>query len=263
MILDRFQMKDRVAIVTGAGRGIGAGIATAFSEVGAHVVCSARTQSQIDEVAQTVRSNGSRALAVQCDVTEREQLENLVEATMKEFGRIDVVVNNAGGTPPKPILRTSEKMFEDAFRFNATSAFLLSRFAIPPMLETAGGGSIVNISSAMGRFTDRGFVAYGTAKAALAHMTRLMGVELAPRIRVNGIAVGSVETSALGPFVEDRERREQMENLTPLRRLGTTEDIAICATYLASDAGSFVTGKMFEIDGGIEASNFPFQIPDL
>ncbi len=262
MILDRFQMKDRVAVVTGAGRGIGAGIATAFAEVGADVVCAARTREQIEQVAEQARSHGVRALPVPCDVNDRAQLENLVAAAMKEFGRIDVVVNNAGGTPPRPILNTSERMFEEAFRFNVTSAFLLSRLAIPNMLET-GGGSIVNISSAMGRFTDRGFVAYGTAKGALSHMTRLMAVELAPRIRVNGIAVGSVETSALGPFVEDRERRAAMESRTPLRRLGTPEDIAICALYLASEAGSFVTGKVFEVDGGIEASNFPFDIPDL
>ncbi len=262
MILDRFRMQDRVVVVTGAGRGIGAGIATAFAELGAHVVCSARTADQIESVAETARGHGVRALAVPCDVTERDQVEHLVDATQKEFGRLDVVVNNAGGTPPKPILRTSERMFEQAFRFNVTSAFLLSRLAVPHMLEH-GGGSIVNISSAMGRLTDRGFVAYGTAKGALSHMTRLMAVELAPRVRVNAIAVGSVETSALAPFLEDEKNRAAMEKRTPLQRLGTPEDIALCALYLASDAGSFVTGKVFEVDGGIEASNFPFDLPDL
>jgi len=262
MLLDRFRLTDKVAIVTGAGRGIGAAIAVGFAEVGADVVCAARSLDQLEETAETIRALGRRALVVGCDVMERAQLENLVAATIKEFGGIDLLVNNAGGTPPRPFLQTSERLFESALRFNVTSAFLLSRFAVPSMLER-GAGSIVNISSAMGRLSDRGFVAYATAKAALAHMTRNMGTELAPRVRVNAIAVGSVETSALAPFLEDDARRAEMNARTPMRRLGTTDDIALAAIYLASSAASFVTGKVFEVDGGIEASNFPFEIPDL
>jgi 7-alpha-hydroxysteroid dehydrogenase len=262
MILDRFRLDDRVALVTGAGRGIGEGIALAFAEMGAHVVCAARSREQIDAVAGKVRGLGRRALAVPCDVNERAQLEDLVGRAAKELGRIDLLVNNAGGTPPQPALRTSERMFENALRFNVTSAFLLTRLVVPHMLE-AGGGSIVNVSSAMSWVVDRGFVAYGTAKAALSHMTRLLGYELAPRVRVNAIAVGSVETAALAPFLGGGVR-ERMESLTPLRRLGTVEDIALAALYLASPAGSFVTGKVFEVDGGLAAtSNMPLGLPDL
>jgi 7-alpha-hydroxysteroid dehydrogenase len=179
----------------------------------------------------------------------------VVSKTVEAFGRVDVLVNNAGGSPPKPALRTSEKMFEAALRFNVTTAFLLSRLAIPHM-QAGAGGSIVNISSAAGRFPQPNFVAYGTAKAALSFMTRQLAVELAPEVRVNAIAVGATATSSLLPFLND-ETRGAMEAQTPMRRLGSVEDIAIAVLYLASDASSWVTGKVLEVDGGIESSNWP------
>jgi 7-alpha-hydroxysteroid dehydrogenase len=261
MILDKFRIDDKVAVITGAGRGIGAGCALGFAEAGAHVVCAARTREQVEATVEQVRARGRRGLAVVCDVMQRPQLEALVAATMQEFGRIDILVNNAGGTPPMEALHTSEAMFEEAFRFNVTSAFLLTRLSVPHMLKT-GGGSIVNISSAAGRLVMAGFVAYGTAKAALSFMTRELGREFAPKVRVNAIAVGAVETSALMPFLND-ELRAQMEALTPMRRLGTVEDIAAAALYLASPAGGWVTGKVFEVDGGTEATNWPFEPPGI
>ena len=180
---------------------------------------------------------------------------------MEKFGRIDVLVNNAGGSPPKPALRTSEEMFDKAFHFNVTTAFLMTRFAVPHMLA-GDGGSVVNISSAAGRLAQPGFAAYGTAKAALSHLTRLLGSEFAPRVRVNALAVGSIETSALTPFL-DAELRSKMEDLTPMKSLGQVDDIAIAALYLASPASRWVTGKIFEIDGGTEATNWPFEMPTL
>lgn len=262
MILDRFRLDGKVAIVTGAGRGIGAGIALAFAEAGADVALGARTQSEVEAVAARVRALGRRAIALPCDVMQRAQLEALVEQTMKELGRIDLVVNNAGGAPWQPFLKTSERMFEEAYRFNVTSAFLLSRLAVPRMLEH-GSGAIVNVSSAMGRVTDRGFSAYGAAKAALSHLTRLLATELAPKIRVNALAVGAVETSALAPFLQAEGMREKMESLTPLGRIGQPEDIAAAALWLASDAASWVTGKVIEVDGGQETTNFPIKLPDV
>ena len=257
MILDRFRLEDRVAIVTGAGRGIGEGAAFAFAELGANVVCAARTPDQIEATAEKVRACGGRALAVPCDVTDRSQLEGLVEQAVKEFGRIDVLVNNAGGTPPRPALDTSDEMFESAIHFNVTSAFALSRLAIPHMLA-GDGGSIVNISSAAGRIPQSNFVAYGTAKAALAFMTRQLAAEFAPRVRVNAIAVGAVKTSALTPFLSE-ELEAKMASLTPMQRLGEVEDISLMVLYLASPAASWVTGKVMEVDGGTESTNWPFD----
>jgi 7-alpha-hydroxysteroid dehydrogenase len=257
MILDRFRLDGKVAIVTGAGRGIGKGSALAFADVGADVVCAARTEEQINQTAEEARQRGVRAIPVICDVTQRAHLENLVATAMSELGRIDVLVNNVGGTMPKPALRTSEAFFNQAFQFNVTTAFLTSRLAIPHMLA-GGGGSIVNISSAAGRIPLPGFVAYATAKAAMAHMTRVLAHELAPEIRVNAIAVGATLTSALAPFL-DEDAKKRMESLTPLGTLGEVDDIATGVLYLASPASRWVTGKIFEIDGGQEASNWPFD----
>lgn len=256
MILDRFRLDGKVALITGAGRGIGQAIARAFAECGADVVCAARSRDEIEATAERARAFGRRALAVTCDVNERPQLENLVAETLREMGRVDVLVNNAGGWPPRPVLQTSERYFEQALRFNVTSAFLLSRFVLPHMLE-GDGGAIVNVSSAAGRLPMSGFVAYGTAKAALSFMTKELAIELAPKVRVNAIAVGSVETSALTPFLND-ELRAKMESLTPMRRLGTVEDIALAALYLASPAGSYLTGKVLEVDGGLLTTNWPY-----
>ncbi|MBA3653884.1 MAG: SDR family oxidoreductase, partial [Actinobacteria bacterium] len=220
------------------------------------------TKAQLDEVAVDVEAAGRRAVVVPCDMNDTDAVPALVDQAIAAFGRLDVVVNNAGGTSPKPLLDTSERMFERAFHFNVTSAFTLSKAAVPRLLEQEGA-SIVNISSAMGRLRDRGFVAYGTAKAALAHMTRLMAADLSPRVRVNAIAVGSVATSALEVVLTDDALHSAMVAGTPLRRLGQPEEIAYGALYLASLAGAYMTGKVLEIDGGIEAPNLELGLPDL
>ena len=260
--LDAFRLDGKVAIVTGAGRGIGASIARTFADAGANIVLTARTKEQLDEVAAEVRAMGREALVIPADVNDNDVLEEIVARTMTDFGRIDVVVNNAGGTMPRPFLDTSPGFFERSFHFNVTTAFVLSKAATPHLLAS-GAGSIVNISSAIGRLRDRGFVAYGTAKAALSHMTRLTAADLAPKVRVNAIAVGSIATSALEIVLENPEIHDEMVRRTPLKRLGQPEDIALCALYLASPAGSFVTGKLFEIDGGLEEANLEMGLPDL
>src|SRR5262245_42623051 len=256
-LLDRFRLTDRVALVTGAGRGIGQAIGLAFAEVGAHVVCAARTEEEIEATAARVRSLGRRALAVRCDVNDPPQIEALVARALGEFGRIDLLVNNAGGFPPMPALDTDAASWEWCFRFNLTSAFLLTRACLPHMLEQRDGGVVLNISSAAGRIIRGGFVAYGTAKAALSFMTRQLAAEFAPRVRVNALAVGAVETSALRPFLTD-DIRGKMEAMTPMRRLGTVDDVALAALWLCSPAGAWVTGKVVEVDGGTESTNWPF-----
>jgi len=255
-------LQGKTVLITGVGSGLGRECATAALREGANVVLAARTKEQLEEVASGVAERGRRAAVVPCDLSDTDNLNGLVETAMSEFGRVDIVVNNVGGTEPRPFLDTSEGFFERAFHFNVTTAFVLSKAAVPHMLE-GDGGAIVNISSAMGRFRDRGYVAYGTAKAALAHMTRLMAADLAPKVRVNAIAVGSVATSALETVLTNDDLHRQMVEATPLKRLGEVEDIAATALWLASPAGSFVTGKVVEVDGGIEAPNLPLGLADL
>jgi 7-alpha-hydroxysteroid dehydrogenase len=261
-VMELFRVDDKVAIVTGGGRGIGAACALALAEAGADVVVAARTRAQLDEVAEKVAGFGRRAAVAEIDANDTESLAGLVELAKERFGAVDIVVNNVGGSAPRPLLDTSVGYFERAIHFNATTAFALTKAAVPAMLER-GGGSVVNISSAMGRMADRGFVAYGTAKAALAHLTRLTAADLAPRIRVNAIAVGSVATTALDTVLDNDEIRRTMEEATPLKRLGSVDDIAAACLWLASPAGSYVTGKIVEVDGGLQTPNLPLGLPDL
>ncbi len=264
-ILDRFTLTDHVAVVTGAGRGIGAATAVSFAEAGADVAISARTAGQLEAVADRIRAAGRRALVVPADLSDLDAVAGLAQAAYDEFGRLDTVVNNVGGTIPNAFLDTDVAYLEESFHFNVSTAHALSLAAVPLMLKGPDDAqkSIVNISSMMGRASGRGYLAYGTAKAALAHWARLAARDLAPRIRVNGIYVGSVMTSALEFVAGVPEMKEQMETKTPLGRIGEAEDIAAAALYLSSRAGQYVTGKMLEVDGGIQEPNLDLNLPDL
>jgi 7-alpha-hydroxysteroid dehydrogenase len=262
VILDRFLLTDRVALVTGSGQGIGEDIALALAEAGADVVVAARTQDAIDDTAAKVRARGRQSLAVRCDVLETEQLEALLAATIEQFGRLDVLVNNAGGSFPKPALETSERAFEKVVRFNLTSPFLLTRLAVPRMVETAGEGVVVNISSGASQAAVGGLVAYGAAKAGLNQMTRILAQEFAPKVRVNAIVVGQILTPGAASVLSE-EMLAQAAGTIPMRRLGDVRDIAACALYLASPASSWVTGRVVEVDGGADAAPLTFPVPPL
>ncbi len=261
-ILDRFRLDGKVAVVTGAGRGIGAASALALAEAGADVLISARTQDQLDKVAVQIEELGRRAVVVPADLSDLDAVAGLAQRTYDELGRLDIVVNNVGGSMPKEFARTNVKFLEEAFRFNVSTAHTLTRAAVPLMLKN-DGGSVVNISSVMGHLTGRGYLAYGTAKGALNQFTHLAASDLAPHIRVNAIAVGSVLTSALDYVASNEEVRTVMEQATPLKRLGQVEDIAATVVYLCSAAGSYVTGKLLEVDGGLSAPNFDLGLNDL
>ncbi len=269
MILDRFRIDGQVAVVTGAGRGIGAATAIALAEAGADVVLSARHRDQLEKVASRVEEAGRRAIVVPADLMDLDAVAGLADAAAAELGRLDIVVNNVGGTIPNALLDTDPGYLEEAFHFNVSTAHALVRAAVPHMLKgdladgQRGHGAVVNISSVMGRVTGRGYLAYGTAKAALAHWTRLAARDLAPNIRVNAIAVGSVMTSALEFVASDPDTKKSMEGVTPLARIGEPEDIAAAALYLSSMAGGYVTGKILEVDGGIEQPNLDLGLPDL
>lgn len=263
MILDNFRLTDRVAVVTGAGQGIGRGIALGLAEAGADVVVAARTASDLEAVVAEIEARGRRGLAVPTDVMEASDREALVAAAVSTFGRLDVLVNNAGGSGPRPAMATSERYFETALKFNATVPFLLSTLAAQAMVDTAGGGSIVNISSRSADMTMTAMAAYGAGKAALNRMTQDLAAELAPLVRVNAIGVGGVATRGLEVVLTDDDLRATYEANTPMRRAGTPEDIANAALFLAAPASSWVTGKIFHVDGGVERPAIEVPVPPL
>lgn len=262
-ILDRFTLTDHVAVVTGAGRGIGAACAVALAEAGADVAISARHVNQLEKVAEQIRATGRRALVVPTDLRDTDAAAGLAQAAYDEFGRLDTIVNNVGGTIPNAFMDTDVAYLEESFHFNVSTAHALTRAAVPFMLEGEGQKSVVAISSVIGRTSGRGYLAYGTAKAALAHWARLAATDLAPRIRVNGVFVGSVMTSALEYVAGVPEMMDQLEGTTPLGRVGEAEDIATAVLYLSSRAGQYVTGKLLEVDGGIQQPNLDLGLPDL
>jgi 7-alpha-hydroxysteroid dehydrogenase len=263
VILDRFALTDRVAVVTGAGLGIGRGIAIGLAEAGADVVLAARTPADLEAVAAEVRERGGRALVVPTDVTVEGDCRNLIEAAVAGFDRLDILVNNAGGAMPRAALDTSEGFMARTFAFNVTAPLTLTKLAARRMVDGPGRGSVVNISSRSASMTQPMFVAYGAAKAALDRLTKNIAAELAPRVRVNALDVGGVATRSLEVVLTDDDLRAQFLSGTPMGRAGEPEDIACAVLYLVSDASSWVTGKVFEVDGGSEASSIAVPAPPL
>jgi len=263
-MLEQFRLTGQVAVITGAGRGIGASIAELFGEAGADVVITARTASQLEQTAAAIGAHGGRVLPMPGDMNDLGFVAELVAETRDSLGGIDIVVNNAGGSISKPMLDTTVDDLEASFHFNISSPFELSRRAVPHMLER-GGGSIVSIGSVAGRNANRGSLTHSLTKAALAQLTRLMAAELAPKIRVNAVLPGAIETEALRTWLDSKgpEARQLMESRTPMRRNGLPEDIAPAVLYLASPAAAWVTGKLLEVDGGMLGEVLPSQQPDL
>ncbi len=262
MILDSFRLTDRVAVVTAAGKGIGAASAVALAEAGADVVIAARTAEDLDAVAQRVEKAGRRAETVALDLSDPAATATLAQVASERFGRLDVIVNNLGGWMPRPILDVTPGHLERAFRFNVATAHALVRSGAPIMLAGAGG-AIINISSFAASVGARGMVAYATAKAALSHYTRSAAAELGPRIRVNAIGVGTVATSAIEMVIQDDAARSLIESTTALRRPGQPDEIAAAVVFLAAPSGSYVTGTVLHVDGGAQAYQLDLGLPDL
>jgi 7-alpha-hydroxysteroid dehydrogenase len=260
--MNRFRVDGKVAFVLGAGRGIGAASAVALAEAGASVALAARSVDQLEETAAAVRAAGGRAFVVPTDASDPDATAAAIEATVAEFGQLDILINVVGGAMPAPFMSSRDKDFTRAFELNVVTHMRAARLAAPHLLAS-GEGAIVNVSTAMGHMVGRGYTVYGAVKAGLDHATRLMAADLAPKVRVNGVAPGAIETESLAVVMQDDKIRNAIVKGTPMRRLGQPEDIAAAVLYLASPASSYVTGKIIEVDGGIVVPNFDLGLPDL
>jgi dehydrogenase/reductase SDR family member 4 len=245
-------LDNKVAIVTGASRGIGRAIAETFVREGARVVICGRKQESLEQVARAI---GPGAKAVACHVGRLADLENLVATTLLEFGRIDVLLNNAGTNVGQgPCLAIDEGQFDKMIEVNLKSAFRLTKLVAPGMCER-GSGSIINMSSISGLRPQREGMLYSMTKAALIMMTQSYALELGPKgVRVNAIAPGMIETALSEYYWKDETRRAQIIAKQPIQRIGKPEDVAELALLLASDRGSYITGQTFVVDGGFMLS---------
>jgi len=252
MILDRFRVTGRVAVVTGAGRGIGAATAIALAQAGADVLISARTEDQLAKVAREIEAAGRRAAVVPADLTDLDAAAGLADAAVDAFGRLDIVVNNVGGAMPRPFLATKARHLADAFAFNVGIAHSLTHAAVPHLLASPDqAGAVVNISSSAA-YANR--AAYGVSKLAVRGVTAQLAREFAADgIRVNAIAPGLIFTDTIrAELGRDEVTRVMGQQILP--REGEERDIVDALLFLVSSAASFVTGETLRVSGGFALS---------
>lgn len=244
------RLGQKVAIVTGAGSGIGKAIAHAFVREGASVVIAGRDHGKLKQTAAEI---GAKCAVVAADVSKREDVLTLVEATVDNFKRIDILVNNAAVLLPGTAEQLSEEDFDQTFAINVRGLWLLSR-AVLPQMRAAGGGSIINIGSVLSTLGARNRVAYAASKGAVLAMTRAMALDhAAENIRVNCICPGIVETEMVAKFNMDESARRQRLAMHPAGRFGRPQDVAGLAVFLASDESAWITGTAQTVDGGYSA----------
>jgi len=247
-----FSLKEKVAIVTGSTKGIGKAIAEQMANAGAKVVISSRKADACEAVLKEFQARGQEAIAVPCNVGQKDQLQNLVDKTIAQWGKIDILVCNAASNPVfGPLAKAPDEAFDKVMLTNVKSVFWLANLAIPH-IAAQGGGSVIVISSIGALRGSDVMGLYGTSKAAEMGLVRALAVEWGPKnVRVNTIAPGLVMTDFARALWEDKERRALREESTPLRRLGQPKDIGGVAVFLAAEAGSFVTGQVIVADGGV------------
>jgi 7-alpha-hydroxysteroid dehydrogenase len=233
-VVDAFKLEDQVAIVTGGGAGIGRGIAELFAQAGAAVVVSDLKEETAAAVAEGIKAKGGKAMAVACDVTNDQALENHRQEALDTFGKVTILINNAGGGGPKPFDMPMDS-FIWAYKLNVFSVFNLCQLCAPQM-EAAGGGAILNISSMSAENKNINMASYSSSKAAVSHLTRNIAFDLGPKgIRVNAIAPGAIKTDALATVLTPEIEKTMLKH-TPLARLGEPSDIAYAALFLCSSA---------------------------
>lgn len=238
-------LAGRVVLVTGGVRGVGAGISAVFAEQGATVITCARRAVE-----------GLPYEFHPCDIRDEEAVQALIDAIVERHGRLDVVVNNAGGSPYVLTAESSPKFNRKIIELNLIGALLVSQFANEKMQAQVGGGSIVNICSLSGRRPSPGTGAYGAAKAGLESLTQTVAVEWGPKVRVNALVVGMVETEQADLFYGDADSIAAISKNVPLGRLAKPEDVGWAAAFLASDAASYISGASLEVHGGGEPPHY-------
>ena len=249
MILDKFQLNGKVAVVTGAGRGLGQGAALGFAEAGADLALVDVIST--DETAQRVRALGRRACQIQANLLERATVQRIVDATVKEFGGIDILLNNAGIIRRAPLLEFTEKDWDEVIQINESAVFFLSQAVARQMVKQGRGGKIINIASLLSFQGGIRVPSYTAAKSAVMGLTRLMANELAPhRINVNAVAPGYMATDNTAPLRADAQRSAEILGRIPAGRWGESEDLQGALVFLASSASDYVTGHTLAVDGG-------------
>lgn len=247
-----FDLKDQVAVITGSSRGIGRSIAELMAKAGARVVVSSRKLAACEEVVAAIRAGGGEAIAVPCNVSDKEQLHGLVDAAMTTWGRLDSLVCNAAVNPYYGSMATMpEEAYDKVMHCNVKSNFLLCNMAASHM-AAGGGGSITIISSIGGNQGSATLAAYGISKAADFSLAKNLAIEWGPQgIRANCIAPGLIKTDFSRALWENQALLKNVETGTPLRRMGTSDDIGGVAVFLASRAAAYLTGQTIIVDGGI------------
>jgi NAD(P)-dependent dehydrogenase (short-subunit alcohol dehydrogenase family) len=247
-----FDLTGKVALVTGSTRGIGKSIAEEMARAGARVVVSSRKAEACEKVRAEFEKQGYEVLAQACNVSRKEELQALVDATLKRWGRIDIAVSNAASNPYYgPLAAIPEEAFDKIFNNNVKSVLWLAAMTLPGMAER-GGGSYISVGSIGGIIASTVIGAYGMSKAADHMLVKNLAAEWGPKnVRVNAIAPGLIKTDFAKALWEDPVRRKERESATPLRRLGEPRDIGGVAAFLASDAAAFITGQVIVADGGV------------
>lgn len=249
--MNTFDLKDKVAIITGASKGIGEAIARLFAAYGAKVVVSSRKQADLDALAAEITQEGGTCIGIACHTGEMEQLKNLVDKTVEAFGGVDILVNNAATNPVYGgILECPENAFDKIMQINVKAPFELGKL-VHPIMKSRGGGSIINISSIAGITPDPGLGIYSVSKASLNMLTKVMAKEWgADGIRANAICPGLIKTKFSQALWENEKTLSHFTKRLPIARMGTVDEVSPMALYLASEASAYTTGGIFAVDGG-------------
>lgn len=255
--MTRFDLSGKVSLVTGAGRGIGHGIALGLAEAGSDLVLCSRSEEELAEVAREAASLGVRTLVAPCDVTDPQQVQQAVDAAVAEFGHIDVLINNAGMTIKKPAEEVPLDEWQRVIDVNLTGVFLVAQ-AVGRQMLRQGSGSIINISSIAARTAITGSLAYCASKGGVDMVTRVLAVEWAERgVRVNGLAPAYTETPLVKAITDAKaDFADRVKARTPMNRMANPEEMVGTAIFLASGASSYITGETIMVDGGWTAKGF-------